>query len=175
MNLFEKFPLKVLRQSIEPYALSPVTNNHPAPRRSLLSSITGLSSVPGLGLLSTSATGGANAAIVFRTWGLTKQEPSLQMEFYGPHFTYRELMKARNFVTGILMHYGLIIGALLLLLAPFRTLMRKLISKPGEGPDKEEAKKEYIELRAVAKPDLEVTKQQVFGKLSYTGSMYYRK
>jgi hypothetical protein len=78
MNLFETFPLRVVRQSMEPYALSPTPNNHPGPRRSLLSSVTGLSSVPGLGLLSTSATGGANAAIVFRTWGLTKLEPSLQ-------------------------------------------------------------------------------------------------
>jgi hypothetical protein len=52
--------------------------------------------------------------------------------------------------------------------------VRKLIFKPGEGPDKE-AKKEHIEFRAVAKRGLEVTKKQVFGKLSYTGSMYYRK
>jgi hypothetical protein len=119
LNLFEKLPLRVLRQSIEPYALSPAPNNRPGPRRSLLSSVTGLSSVPGLGLLSTSVTGGANAAIVFRTWGLTKQEPSLQNEFYRPNFTNRELMRARNFVTGIMMHYGLIIGALLLRLPPF--------------------------------------------------------
>jgi hypothetical protein len=74
-----------------------------------------------------------------------------------------------------MMHYGLIIGSLLLLLRPFRALIRKLTFKPGEGPDKEEAKKEYIELRAVDKPDLEATKTQVFGKLSYTESMYYCK
>lgn len=104
-----------------------------------------------------------------------KQEPSLQQEFYGPNFTYRELMKASNFVTGIMMHYGLITGALLLLLPPFQALVRRFISKPGEGPDKVEAKKEHIEFRAVAKPDVEDTKMQVFGKLSYTGSMYFRK
>jgi len=84
-------------------------------------------------------------------------------------------MKARNFLAGIVMHYGLVIGALLLLLAPFRALVRKLVFKPGEGPNKEEAKKEHIEFRAVAKPDLEVTNKQVFGKLSYNGSMYYCK
>ncbi|EXJ92909.1 hypothetical protein A1O3_01465 [Capronia epimyces CBS 606.96] len=174
LNLFEKFPLHVLKQSIEPYALSPVANHHAGPKQSFWSSVTGLSKVPGLGLLSTSATGKANAAIVFRTWGLTKQEPSLQKEFYGPNFSYRELMKAGNPVAGILMHYSLIIGALLLLLSPVRALARKLVFKPGDGPDTEKAKKEYIEFRAVAEPDHETnTRNQVFGKLSYTGSMYY--
>jgi hypothetical protein len=124
-------------------------------------------------VLSTSATGGANAAIVFRTWGLTKQEPSLQGEFYGPNFTYREFMKARNLVTGIMMHYGLITSGLLLLLLPFRALLKKFIFKPGEGPDMEKAKMEHIEFRAIAKPDILNIKEQVFGKLSYTGSMYF--
>jgi short subunit dehydrogenase-like uncharacterized protein len=173
LNLFEKYSLSELRESLKPYALSPVPNNKPGPKQSYLSSATGLSNFPGLGLLSTTATGGANAAIVFRTWGLTKQEPYLQGEFYGPNFTYRELEKTRNFLTGIMMHYGLITGGLLLLLPPFRALLKKFIFKPGEGPDMEEAKKEHIEFRAVAKPDVGGTKEQVFGKLSYTGSMYF--
>ena len=99
----------------------------------------------------------------------------MQAEFYGPNFSYRELMKAHNAMTGIMMHYGLITGSLLLLLPPFRSLLRKFIFKPGEGPEVEQAKKEHIEFRAVAKPDISDTKKQVFGKLSYIGSMYFRK
>lgn len=167
------YPLKTLLESIEPYALSPVPNTHRGPKRSFLSSITGLSRVPGLGILSTTATGAANSAIVFRTWGLTKQEPGLRQEFYGNKFTYRELMKA-NIVTGILIHYTLVTGAYLLMLSPVRASVRKFVFKPGDGPDMQGAKKEHIEMRAVAKPDPETkTNQQVWGKLSYTGSMYY--
>lgn len=176
LNIFDVFSVKVLRHAIEPYALSPVRNLHPGPKGSFLSSVTGLSNVPGLGLLTTSPIGAVNAAIVFRTWGLTKQEPDLNKEFYGPNFTYRELTKARNFLTGMLMHYSLIVGAFLVLLPPFRALVRKLVVKPGEGPDKEKAKNDHIELRAVAKPDVENnTDKQISGKLVYTGSMYYRK
>ena len=117
-----------------------------------------------------------NAALVFRTWGLTKQQSSLQNEFYGPNFTYRELMKAPNFLVGILMHYGLIIGATLLLCSPIRSLTQKVTFKPGDGPDREKSKKDYIELQAVGKPDSEAgANKQAFGKLSYNGSMYYRE
>jgi hypothetical protein len=84
-------------------------------------------------------------------------------------------MKTRNFITGIMMHYGLITGGLLLLLPPFRALLKRFIFKPGEGPDMGKAKKEHIEFRATAKPDIMNTKEQVFGKLSYTGSMYFCK
>lgn len=79
---------QAIGQAIKPYALSPVPNNHPAPKGTFLPAITGQRTVPGLGRLPTSATGPANTAILFRTWGLTKQEPTLKDEFYGHHFTY---------------------------------------------------------------------------------------
>lgn len=174
--MFEMLPAKDLLQAMKPYALSPVPNDHQGPKKTLITSATGIVNVPGLGLLSTSVQGAMDAALVFRTWGLTKQEPSLQKYFYGPNFTYQEFMKTRNILTGIISHYGLVIGATLLLLPPVRALMRKFIFEPGEGPDKDEAKKDRIEFRAVAKPDVDSgTKKQAFGKLSYTGSMYYRK
>jgi len=169
------FPAKVILQALKPYALSPVPNSHPGPKKSLITSATGLIRVHGLGLLSSSVTGPMNAALVFRTWGLTKQEPSLQKQFYGPNFTYQEFDKTRNVLTGIMAHYALLIGATLLLFSPFRALIRKFIFEPGEGPDKDEARKDCIEFRAVAKPDITETKKQAFGKMSYTGSMYYCK
>jgi hypothetical protein len=176
LNMFEMFSAKALLQTLKPYALSPVPNNHPGPKKSLLTSVTGLLKVPGLGLLTTGATGAMNAAIVFRTWGLTKEEPSLQKEFYGPRFTYREFMKTGNAPVGIITHYSLVIGATLMLCSPFRALLRNFLFKPGDGPDTEKSKNDRIELRGVAKPDVEAESSKLaFGKLSYTGSMYYRK
>ncbi len=176
LNMFEMYPVKVLLQALKPYALSPVPNTHPAPKKSFAASATGLTSVPALGLLLEGVTGDTNAALVFRTWGLMKTESSLQKEFYGPNFTYREFMKAPNVLLGILTHYTLSISTALLLLSPFRALMRKFIAKPGDGPDKEAAKKDRVEFKAVAKPDLDTkTTKHAFGTLSYTGSMYYCK
>jgi hypothetical protein len=174
--MFELFPPKALIQALKPYALSPVPNDHTGTEKSLITSATGLVNVPGLGLLSTSLNGAMDAAVVFRTWGLTKQEPSLQKDFYGPSFTYQEFQKARNILTGMMTHYGLIIGAILLLCSLVRALIRKFIFEPGDGPYKDEAKKDCIEFRAIAKPDSDnETNKQAFGKLSYTGSMYYRE
>lgn len=176
LNFFGHYPLKVLRQSIEPYALSPVTNDHSIPQRSFWSSITGVYKTPGLPLLTTSLSGKANEAIVFRTWGLLKQEPALQKEFYGSKFTYREFMYAPGPIRGMLMHYLIIMGAYLLLLAPFRALVRLFVFEPGDGPDTKKAKEDVVEFQAVSIPDSEARiNKRVFGKLLYNGSMYYRK
>ena len=171
--MFEFFPAKVLLQALKPYALSPIPNTHPAPKKSFITSATGLTKVSGLGLLTTSVTGAMNAAIVSRTWGLTQQEPSLRKQFYGPKFTYQEFEKTSNVLTGIIAHYGLLIGATLLLFSPFRALIRRFSFEPGEGPDKDEARKDCIEFRAAAKPDIVGTKKQAFGRMEYKGSMYY--
>ncbi|KAH8900718.1 hypothetical protein GQ53DRAFT_863349 [Thozetella sp. PMI_491] len=169
MSMMEVYPTKALMEITKPYALSPVRNDH-VPKKSLVTSITGMVNVPGLGLLSTSPTGVLNAALVSRTWGLTKQEPSLQKEFYGPKFTYQEFMKTSNILTGVAMHYSLLGGVTMLMIPPFRSLMRKFVFKPGEGPDKIQAKKDVIEFRAVAKPDPESeASKRAFGRLSYTG------
>ncbi|KAI1844718.1 hypothetical protein JX266_009174 [Neoarthrinium moseri] len=174
LGLAESYSIKDIAASHKPYALSPVPNPHPTPAASLFSKLTGLYSVSNLGLLHTSITAGTNTSIVQRTWGLLKQEDSRQKQFYGPKFSYREFMKARNFLTGIAMHYALIVGgALLLFVPPFRALMRRLVFQPGQGPSKEDAAKEYIEFRGVANPDVADSKKQAFVKAWYSGSMYY--
>ena len=176
LTMLETLPVKTLLQALKPYALSPVPNPHPNPKRSFVASITGLVNVPGLGRLSTSPTGSMNAALVHRTWGLMQQEASLQRHAYGSKFTYQELMTPPNALAGIMVHYGLIVGLTAMLLPPVRALMRWLAFNPGEGPDKEQAKKDRIEFRAIANPDGEFeTKKQAHGSLSYTGSMYYCK
>ncbi|KAI1074109.1 hypothetical protein F5B20DRAFT_574351 [Whalleya microplaca] len=174
LGLFESFHWKEVAKSHKPYALSPVSNQARPPKASLLSKFTGLHTIPNLGLLSTSIAARANAAIVQRSWGLFKEEPSLQKEFYGPNFTYREYMKPRHFASGIAMHYSLIVGGMLLMFcSPFRKIVRRYVYKPGEGPSREDSAKDYIEFRGVATPDVEPkSDKQVACKAYYHGSLY---
>lgn len=105
------------------------------------------------------------------------QIPSRKKEFYGPNFTWAEFFKARNWLHGIAVHWGLLIGGLLLIFVPpFRWLARKLVFQPGQGPDMDEAKKDVIEYRGVASPDTDVpTNKQAFSRAWFHGSMYYRE
>lgn len=175
LGLFEVFPIKEIAQSHKPYAMSPTANTTAAPAPSLWSRLTGVRSVPGLGLLTSSVTAGTNAAIVQRSWGLFRQEAALQAHFYGPNFTYREFMRARSLLGGVAMHYGLLLGGLLLMFCPpFRSAMRRFVYKPGQGPDRDVAARDYIEFRGVAAPDGEASgKKQATIKTHYHGSMYY--
>ncbi|RYP14404.1 hypothetical protein DL765_006393 [Monosporascus sp. GIB2] len=175
LGLFDVYSWKQISESHEPYALSPVANTTVPPKPSLLSRLTGVRYIPNLGLLTTSFAAGTNTAIVTRTWGLTKQEPALHSTFYGPKFTYQEYMKARSFLPGVFLHYvQLIGGALLMFCPPFRTLLRRFIYKPGEGPSREEGANNYFEVRGVATPDADSSaRKQALCRAWYSGSMYY--
>ncbi|KAJ1335183.1 trans enoyl reductase [Microdochium nivale] len=182
LNLFQSYGFQEIEESHKPYALSPIKNTTPAPRASLWSKLTGLYSAPLLGTLSTSIAGGTNAAIVFRSWGLGKSEAPLQKQFYGPNFTYREFMRPKSKLQGVLMHYGLIFGGIMLaFVPPVRELVRRFVYQPGEGPDRESAHKDYIELRGVATPDFSAlggppvgkSKQLAYVRGEYRGSMYF--
>ncbi|KAI0181089.1 hypothetical protein GGR52DRAFT_18471 [Hypoxylon sp. FL1284] len=174
LGLFDVFSWKKVAKSHKPYALSPAKNPKQPPKTSLLSKLTGLYSIPNLGLVSTSVTSGTNRAVVHRTWGLCKQEPSLYKHFYGPNFTYREFITAKNFAKGIMMHYSLIFGSMLLMFCPpFRKIMRKYVYQPGEGPSKEDQKKEYVQFQGVATPDVQPNiGKQAWCKAEFSGGMY---
>ncbi|KAI1781421.1 Saccharopine dehydrogenase-domain-containing protein [Hypoxylon cercidicola] len=174
LGLFDVFHWKEVAKSHKPYALSPTTNPKQAPSPSLLSRLIGLYSIPNLGLVSNSVTSGTNRAVVQRTWGLFKREPSLQKHFYGANFTYREFIRAKTPAKGMMMHYGLIFGGLLLMFCPpFRRMLRKYVSQPGEGPSKEAQEKEYIQLQGVATPDIQPnTDKQAWCKAEFSGGMY---
>ena len=159
---------------MEPFALSPIPNDNLSSNSPSTSSSSPLLHVPGLGLLTTSLTGPMNAALVFRSWGLSKLRTN--SEFYGPNFTYRELEKARNIVTGSVAHYGLLTAMSLVRFPLVRSALRKFVYKPGDGPDLEAAKKDVIEFRGIAEPDVKTkTHARVLGTFSYVGSMYYCK
>lgn len=63
-----------------------------------------------------------------------------------------------------------------MLFPPARSLIRKYIYKPGQGPDREVAAKDFIELRGVAWPDVDSKPSKLATvRARYWGSMYYCK
>jgi hypothetical protein len=175
-SIFEVFSLDEVREAHLPFALSPVP--HPAPKTApipLLTKLTGLVTIPYLGLLTTSLAGTTDSPHAQRTWGLLNLVASRKRQAYGPNFTFAEYMKARNWLQGMVFHY--VISTLAILLAtcsPFRKIARRFMFKPGEGPELEKAKLDEIEYRGVAIPDVKpASNKKAVCSLSFRGSMYY--
>ncbi|KAH8660015.1 Saccharopine dehydrogenase-domain-containing protein [Xylariales sp. PMI_506] len=174
LGIADLYSPQEIKESNRPYALSPVENSHPLPKSSILSTLTGLHRHRPLGLLTTSFTAKWNAAVVFRTWGLLQEEKSRHDQSYGPNFTYREFSKAKGHVSGFLTHFAISLGTFALQFSAVRNTIRKLSYQPGNGPDREESRKEYIEIRGCAEPDPKREDgKKAFGKAYYHGSMYY--
>lgn len=82
-------------------------------------------------------------------------------------------MRARNYLTGIALHFGLILGGLLLAIPFFRHTARKYVYQPGDGATKEETKTDRIEYRVIAKPDNDqANPPRIFCRESHEGSIY---
>jgi short subunit dehydrogenase-like uncharacterized protein len=179
IGILELFTLKQIGAALKPYAMSPAANDAASiPRKSTSERMFGTTVIPGLGRVTTSATGPLNSTQVWRTWGLHNTEDIVHngKKLYGPKFAYREYVPASNAIVGVVMHVGLLVALGALLLPPVRALVKKMTFKPGEGPDTEKAKTERIEFKAMAIPD--VVGEQGKGKYAYatfgyTGGMYY--
>ncbi|OAQ70339.1 saccharopine dehydrogenase [Pochonia chlamydosporia 170] len=173
---FEHFPLKEVIAATKPFAMSPIPHTSGAkPPTSLLQSILGVTSLPNLGVVTTSLAGKTDLAVVTRTWGLLHEIPSRKKEFYGPRFTWTEYFKARNWFHGMTVHFALAIGSLLLVFVPpFRGLVRRFVYQPGEGVSREDMEKEEVEYRGTASPDVESnpTKKQAFCRAWFHGGLY---
>ena len=180
LTFLDNFTLAQVRSSLAPYALSPIPrpdgNRGSAP---LLSYVTGGRYVRNLGQLSTSVSGTINTAQVERTWGLMARLQGRSASSYGPKFSFYEYSSVRNWFQGLQLHIMLTVGAFLFVtLPPFRALVRRFASAPGSGPDREEAKKDVVEYRAVGVPDIEgepAPKKQGFTHAIFRGAMYDRK
>lgn len=168
------FSLREFRDAHKPFALSPVPNPTRRPKVSLLTRLTGLITVPGLGRLTSYIAGPTDAAIVERTWGLLSTVPSRQSQFYGPKFTVREFFRARSRAQGVAVHLAItFFGLLLAFVPPFRTLVqRMMVFQPGQGRSKEETAKDQIEYRAVAATD-PPSSRRGFCRAWYDGGAYY--
>ncbi len=173
--MFENFTVKDFMACRKPFALSPVPNATPAQRKkvSLFTRLTGLVEIPTLGLMTTSIAGATDAPIVERTWGLLSTIPAAKSQFYGPNFSFKEYMRARNWLAGAMLHYGLILGAIILTTPPLRALVRRFVYQPGQGPDVEAAKNDTIKYEGIAVPDVQGgTDRQAHCLAWFNGSIY---
>ncbi len=162
------YGIKKLRAAHAPYSISPIPAPKPRGSSSWVSKVIGVKTVPDLGILTTSLGGVANVPIVHRSWGLLGG-PKL----YGPNFRFGEYMKARNYLTAILFHFTL--SALTLLLAfPFvRTVAKRYVYQPGEGPTRDECKNDRVEYRGIGYPDIDTPNPpRAFVRTYYEGSVY---
>jgi short subunit dehydrogenase-like uncharacterized protein len=104
---------------------------------------------------------------------IVHRSSTLMREFYGPRFYFRQFVKVRNALVGVLFHFAFIIGLTLLILPPVRALVRKVVYAAGQGPRKEDSVNDRVEYRAIATADQKTAApQRVFGKFKYEGSMY---
>ncbi|CAG7555562.1 unnamed protein product [Fusarium equiseti] len=175
LSIWDVFTLNEIKEASSPYAQSPVPHKEPKrPKSSILQMILGVGSVPNLGLLTTSVAGSTDVAVVERTWGLLSETPSRKEEFYGPNFVWQERMKARNWLHGIFIHWLLIIGGVLLVsIAPLREFLKKRVVQPGQGANREETAKDYVEYRGIAHPDSkEHAGKAAFSRMWHHGGMY---
>ncbi|EAW14543.1 uncharacterized protein ACLA_075830 [Aspergillus clavatus NRRL 1] len=153
-------------KSFDPYALAASKPPRNVPSEPLVEKVLGVRSVRDLGTLTTSPSGIADITIVHRS-------STLMPELYGPRFHFRQFVRVRNALVGALFHIGFMLGLALLIIPPVRTLVRKFIFAPGQGPRKEDSTHDRVEYRAIATADQKTaTPRRVFGKLTYEGSMY---
>lgn len=155
------YTVQQLRSSFAPYSISPKPGPK-SPGKPLITRLFGIREVRDLGILTSSLGGMADAPIVQRSWGLLG---------YGPNFQFSAYMKARNYLTGIALHFGLLLGSLLLSIGPIRQLMRRFVTQPGGGATKEQAKKDRLDYRGIGTPDSQ-TSSRAFCRAYYSGGMY---
>ncbi|KAK0711441.1 Saccharopine dehydrogenase-domain-containing protein [Lasiosphaeris hirsuta] len=175
LTLFDNFSLSEVRAAHRPFALSPIPNPRPAspqPAPSLLTRLSGLITIPPLGLLTSSIAAKTDAAIVERTWGLLAHDKT---QAYGPNFAYKQYMHARGVLAGISAHFGLFVFGLVLVTPFLRRLVARRVYQPGEGAAVDEYKRDEIEYRAIGRPDVAGggDERQAFCRAWFKGGNYY--
>lgn len=159
-----------MSSSMKSWSLSPIQGSRSPWPRSITQSLLGVQNIPPLGTLSTSVSGTINRAIVHRTWGLLGGPKST----YGPRFHYREFWRVRNVLMGVILHFALAVGFLMIAIPPVRWLLARLVTAPGQGPTKEATSRERVEYRAVAIADQDTAHpKRALGRMRYEGGIYY--
>jgi hypothetical protein len=163
-TLLDVYSLKEITAAVLPYAISPIPGPDVSSGASWITKIFGICSIPDLGILTTSIGSMSDTPIVQRSWGILG---------YGPNFHFTEYMKARNYLSGVAIHFGLMIGSVLLSFPLFRTIARKFVDQPGEGATKEQGKHDRFEYRGIAWPDVQTPNPpRAFCRAYFDGSPY---
>jgi short subunit dehydrogenase-like uncharacterized protein len=71
------------------------------------------------------------------------------------------------------MHFALATGALLFAIPLFRTIVKRFVYQPGDGPTKEAAAKDVADYRGIATPDVQTPNPaRAYCRAHYNGSLY---
>ncbi|KUJ19561.1 uncharacterized protein LY89DRAFT_780481 [Mollisia scopiformis] len=167
-NIMDSFTMKQIGAAHAPYGISPIPGPKVKDNRSLITKFFGIRAVRDLGILTTSLGAVADVPIVQRSWGLLGGN-----KFYGPNFHVYEYMKARNHLSAVMIHFALAFGSIMLAIPFIRSIARKLVYQPGDGPTKEESEKYRLEYRGIGTPDTTTPNPpRAFCKAAYEGSAY---
>lgn len=168
------FTAEEMASAFEPYALSPVPNPTAPPPASIATRLTGVRSVPHLGILTTAMVGTTDRAIVQRSWGLMASVASRRAQAYGPNFSYQQYQRVNSRLHGFASHlYTTVLRVLLA--SPLRRVIPSLLYRPGDGPSADAGAKDTVEYRGIATPDKDGVDKKVYCRLSFKGSMYFCK
>lgn len=165
-SVLDWLPASELMKSAHPFALAASTPPKDIPSSSIVQKILGVRSIRDLGTVTTSPNGLADETIVHRS-------STLMPEFYGKRFFFHQFLHVRNVFIGAAVHFGLLMGLALLMIPPVRSLLRKFVYAPGQGPTMQASQNDRVEYHAIAVADQDVpAPKRVFGKFTFHGSMY---
>ncbi|CAG8974122.1 hypothetical protein HYALB_00002758 [Hymenoscyphus albidus] len=167
-SIFDVYSFKELQDAGAPYALSPIPGpavRDPVP---LKTKLFGFRSVRDLGMLTTYFFARADIPQVHRSWGLLGGPSG-----YGPNFHFSEYAKSQNYLTAIASHFTLLFGSILVAIPFARTILKKTVVQPGDGPSKEESRNHVVEYKAIGNPDVKSENPaRAWVKATYAGSGY---
>ncbi|KAH7125474.1 Saccharopine dehydrogenase-domain-containing protein [Dendryphion nanum] len=183
LNLFSKYSLKHLGESMKPYSISPVkptAPSKPLKGESFLHRIFQLPYISELGGIQTTGTMAAvDTCIVHRSWGLfeTIAKTSSQSDLsYGSKFRFTEYMRSKSLIGAASWKFGFnLIGLLLAIpitrwiLSPF--IRRFVVPAQGEGPSEEERKNDFMSYRSIGIADTP-KQEKVMAKLEFAYGAY---
>ncbi|KAM0716590.1 hypothetical protein Q7P37_008035 [Cladosporium fusiforme] len=170
LTLLDSYSLMGLSKSFSRWALSTVKPPKQSYSKPIYERLTGLRTENDLGgLLADSIQGPTDIPLVHRSWSLYEGG-----SLYGPNFYLSPYMRAKNLVHGLALRIGLTFGFLMLAIPFVRWILQRLVTQPGDGPNKEQASKEYVEWRAIAHADVTDPNdpKRVMGSMRYDGGMY---
>ena len=134
LSLYDYYSPSQIADSYKPFALSPVQSplSDSSHSQSLMANFFGTRHDKDLGYLTDWFQSAMDTAIVQRSWGLLNKG-----ELYGPNFRFSEWMAAKSSFEGAMVHFRMAFGVAIVLLAPVRWILKKLVPQPGDGPELE--------------------------------------
>jgi hypothetical protein len=168
LSILDIYKIEQLKKAFTPYALSPIPGPKTSNPNSWFTKLFGIRVVPDLGILTTSLAGSTDSPVIQRSWGLLGGN-----DFYGPNFQFSEYMKARNHLGGIFWHFALAFGMLCLSIPVFRTVARRYVYQPGDGPKIGDTRSDVVEYRGITAPDIDSpSPPRAFCRARFSGSLY---